>query len=40
MYVKGGPLNTWLKNNQNILTLKCSIDWSLQVAQGMEYLHK
>jgi len=39
-YCSGGPLNNWLKLNQNVLTLRCSIDWSLQVALGMEYLHK
>ena len=39
-YCSGGPLNTWLKKNQNVLSLKNSIDWALQVALGMEYLHK
>ena len=39
-YCSGGPLNTWLKKNQNVLSLKNSIDWALQVANGMEYLHK
>ena len=39
-YCSGGPLNTWLKKNQNVLTLINSIDWALQVANGMEYLHK
>ena len=39
-YCSGGPLNTWLKKNQNVLSLRNSIDWALQVANGMEYLHK
>jgi len=39
-YCSGGPLNTWLKKNPSVLTLRNSIDWALQVANGMEYLHK
>jgi len=39
-FCSGGPLNQWLKHYPGVLSLSLSIDWSLQVASGMEYLHK
>ena len=39
-FCSGGPLNLWLKHHPGVLSLQLSIEWSLQVASGMEYLHK